>query len=67
MPTIKNVGYYTHTQVQSGETCKLCHDVEEGDVLIYEYDLEGEGICGKCLLEHYNFLINQNTNNEGQK
>lgn len=52
MITIKNVGFYSHARADN-ETCKLCHNVESGDVLIYGYDLEGEGICGKCLLHHY--------------
>ena len=57
---IKIVGNYSISQVGSNclghqsndetDDCKICHNPDFGDVII-------EGICGRCLLHHYDTTI----------
>jgi hypothetical protein len=43
---IRLIGNYKVRQAEPEENCKVCNNVEFADVLI-------EGVCGKCLLHHY--------------
>ena len=49
--SIQRVGAYSMTHLNTNKkACKLCGDADWADVII-------EGICGKCLLHHYDSTI----------